>query len=101
MLISLTPEIEKGLSDIAQKQGTTVELLALKTLRERFLSKKLEPLQRTTRPQYEAKTLADLLTGYIGSIDSSEFVKGGARMSQRTGEQLTDILFAKQEQARL
>lgn len=90
MNIILTPEIERVLSDLAEKQGTTIELIALKTLRERFFSKEIKSLRRTTKQQFEAKTLADLLTGYIGKIDSGKIVKGGTQMSKNTG--LTELL---------
>ncbi|MDM8515213.1 hypothetical protein QUF76_03350 [Desulfobacterales bacterium HSG16] len=77
MNIALTPEIEQVLGDIAEKQGTTIELLALKTLQERFFSKREKNFKRTLKQQVEPKTLADLLVGYIGRIDSSEIVNGG------------------------
>ena len=38
MVISLTPDIEQALNELAEKQGTTIELLALKALRERFFT---------------------------------------------------------------
>lgn len=40
MDIKLTPKIEQVLIEIAEKQGTTAELLAIRTLRECFFQKK-------------------------------------------------------------
>lgn len=37
MVITLGPDLEAALNDLARKQGTTPEELALKVLRERFL----------------------------------------------------------------
>ncbi len=101
MNITLTPEIERVLSELAEQQGTTIKLLALKTLRERLLSKETKLLRRTTIQQFEVKTLADRLTGYIGKIDSSEIIKGGAQMSKSIGKNFGDILIKKQQQGRL
>jgi hypothetical protein len=47
------------------------------------------------------KTLADLLTGYIGVFDSSEFVRGGAQMSVSTGKKFADILLEKRRRGYL
>jgi len=101
MVITLTPEIEQALNELAEKQGTTIESLALNTLRERLFVPKAKPIRRTTNKQQSAKTLADLLTGYIGVIDSSEFIKGGAQMSINTGKKFTDILLEKRRQGKL
>ena len=35
---SVTPDIEQALNELAEKQGTIIELLALKALRERFFT---------------------------------------------------------------
>lgn len=40
MNIKLTPEIERVLIEIAEKQGATAELLAIRTLRECFFSER-------------------------------------------------------------
>jgi len=42
MSITLDPELEARLKELAEKQGTTAEALALTALRQRFL-KLLEP----------------------------------------------------------
>ena len=38
MVITLTPELEAALTDLARRQGVEPETLALDTLRERFTS---------------------------------------------------------------
>ena len=40
MVINLTPDIEPVLNELAEKQGTTIELLVLKTLRQHLLRNK-------------------------------------------------------------
>jgi hypothetical protein len=101
MVITLTPEIEKALHEIAEKQGTTVELVALKTLRERLFTSKPQSVVPESERQQTPKTLADFLTGYTGVLDSSEFGKDGVQMSKNTGKKLADILLEKRRQGRL
>lgn len=43
MTISVGPDLETVLKDVARKQGVAPEALALQTLRERFLSPSLAP----------------------------------------------------------
>ncbi len=38
MVITLGPELEKTLNDLAQQEGVSPEVLALEALRERFLT---------------------------------------------------------------
>ena len=38
MVITLSPELEAALTDVARRQGISPEALALNSLRERFLS---------------------------------------------------------------
>ena len=81
MVINLTPDIEPVLYELAEKQGTTIELLVLKMLRQHLLINK--PIQKPSINRRNAKTLADFLDGHVGVIDSSEFVKGSAQMSKQ------------------
>ncbi len=37
MVITLTPEIEQALNELAEKQRTTIESLPLTAIREKFL----------------------------------------------------------------
>jgi len=78
--ITLTPDIEGALAEEARRQGTTPELLALATLRERFVS------PRANEAAAEAHgTLADYLADHIGVLSSAEHVPGGAAMSEKCG----------------
>lgn len=43
MVITVEPDLEAVLNNLARKQGVTPEALALKTLRERFLAPVLNP----------------------------------------------------------
>jgi len=88
MTISLTPEVEKALEEEAHSLGVAPEDLALEIL-ERSLAKR-EPLSSGA-----PRNLADYLEEYIGVIDSSEYVPGGARMSEATGKKFAAGLLAK------
>ena len=101
MVITLTPEIETALSKLAEKQGTTVELLALRKLRKLLSVREAKSVRTKADKQDKAETLADFLTGYIGVFDSSEFVRGGAQMSSDTGRKFADILLGKRRPGRL
>ena len=46
-------------------------------------------------------SLADMLKGDIGTIDSGEVIPGGAQMSANTGKRFTDILAAKRRQGKI
>jgi len=46
-------------------------------------------------------SLADLLEGYIGVIDSSEYIEGESRMSEDTGEKFAQMMIQKREQGHL
>jgi hypothetical protein len=85
--ITIPPEIETPLVEAAKRQGTTPELLAVDYLRQRFAAE-----FPAGAPANGAKNLAEYLEGYIGVIHSSENVPGGARMSENTGKQFTDLL---------
>jgi DNA-binding transcriptional ArsR family regulator len=101
MVITLTPEIEQALHELAKKQGTTVEFLALKTLRERLFTSKLQPVAKQSKKRPASNTLADFLTGYIAVLDSSEFGKDRGHMSKHTGKTFADILLEKRRRGRL
>jgi hypothetical protein len=93
MVITLTPEIEQTLNELAEKQGTTIELLALSAIREK--------IARIKNRKRKVKTLADRLAPYIGVISSSEFVPGGANMSVDSGKAFAQGLLEKRKQGRL
>ncbi len=46
MVITVDPDLEAALNDLARKQGVTPEVLALQALRERFLAPALRSLPR-------------------------------------------------------
>jgi hypothetical protein len=54
MVITLTPDLENALSGVAQRQGVSPEELALKALRERFLS---SPLAVQPQDEWERRLL--------------------------------------------
>jgi hypothetical protein len=71
--IVVPPEIERALVEEARRLGTTPELLAVDSLRERFT-----PLGTEKKLIKGQGTLADFLSDHIGVLHSSEFVAGGA-----------------------
>lgn len=96
MIITLPPDIELVLVEQARKQGTTPELLALDSLRERFIA---SPLPKgVTKSE---GTLADFLGTHIGVLHSSEHIPGGARMSEDTGKKFAAGMVKKRQQGRL
>ena len=96
MIITLPPDIEQVLVEQARKQGTTPELLALDSLRARFMPS-LSPEETT-----EAEgTLTDFLGTHIGILHSSEHLPGGARMSEDTGKKFAAGMIKKRQQGRL
>jgi hypothetical protein len=52
-------------------------------------------VENTTDPSPQFRTLYDRLTPYIGVIDSSEIVPGGANMSANTGKKFGDAMLEK------
>lgn len=96
MQITLTPDIESVLAEQAHKYGTTPELLALDALRERFVySAAAEPAVE------EQETLADFLAAHLGVLSSSEYVPGGARMSENCGKKFAAGLVKKRQEGHL
>jgi hypothetical protein len=96
MNIALTPDIEKALRERARKQGTSPEVLVLHVLRELFISS-----VATGTAQEKKGTLFDYLADHIGVLSSSEFVKGGARMSENCGKKFASGLLKKRQEKEL
>lgn len=96
MIITLPPDIEQVLVEHARKQGTTPELLVLDSLRERFIL----PSSSASSAESEG-TLADFLGKHIGVLHSSEYLPGGARMSEDTGKKFAAGMVTKRQQRRL
>lgn len=84
MFITLTPEIEQTLNKFANQQGTTIELLVLSAIREKFFPQQLWAHEKPQKREFE--TLIERLAPYIGTISSSECVPGGANMSVDSGK---------------
>lgn len=93
--ITLPPELERAMSEQAERQGTTLELLALDKLNALFLPS--PPVADTI----EGETMADFLKDFIGCIDSREIVPGGANMSEYTGRKFGEILRKKHQEGKL
>jgi hypothetical protein len=87
--ITLPPELEQVVTEQAQQQGTTPELLALDKFRGLF-----QPAPETQEPPVE-RCMADFFSEFIGSIHSSEIVPGGANLSENTGRKFKDIMFKR------
>lgn len=96
MEITLPPDIEQILAEEARKRGTTTELLALASLRERFVP---QPAEEVSTDEYN--TLAEFLSGQIGVLHSSEEVPGGANMSEASGQKFAAGLLQKRQQGHL
>jgi len=94
MTITLTPEIERALTARANQQGTTPELLALHDLQELYAD--------TAPPDpFEGKSLADVLAGRIGTVDSRKNNGGQPSQLSTDKESFTDYLVEKRKQGRL
>ncbi len=89
MTINLPPEIEGPLSEEARRRGTTPELLAVDSLRERFVPP-TSPLPNG------GETLYDFLKDHIGTISGTT-----ERLSENTGKRFAEILVEKRKQGNL
>ena len=102
--ITLTPELETALNRRAQAQGTTPELLALDGLRQLYGDSEPGASKTTSETTSETQeepsdTLFDFLKDYIGVIHSSEYVEGGARLSEDCGIKFADGMEQKRQGA--
>ncbi len=96
MTITLTQDIANVLTERAAREGTTPELLALHDLRQLYAP----DLSRGQR--LDGKTLADVLAGHLGSVDSSARLGGQpSRLSEDEGQSFADHLAEKRRQERL
>lgn len=92
MNITLTPDLERTLTEQARKHGTTPEQIVLDSLRERFSPELACGAQSETGRK---AALEELLRDHAGVLDSREHVVGGARMSADTGRAFSNILVKK------
>jgi predicted transcriptional regulator len=95
MTIDLGPELEQRLGELARRKGTTPESLVRSAVEQL-----LAPDQEEHDPPAPG-SLAEMLQGYAGVFDSREWVAGGARLSENTGERFTDVLEEKRAQGHL
>jgi len=103
MIINLTPDIEQILNKQAQLQGISPERLALQILKERLavaFNKRLKPKLVKPKP-VNKKNLMTFLSGRIGVLDSSKYIKGGAQMSEKSAQKFSAILLDKHRQGKL
>ncbi len=91
MELTLTPDIENALTELASQKGMTPQKLALEGLRKLFVP-------ASDHAEEHPPTLADFLNGYIGTIRSSEFIEGGAQLSENTGDEFTQLMLQKRIQ---
>jgi len=100
MTIALPPELEEAVAEEAvaeeaSQKGTTIELLTLDILQERFL-KHISP-----KPQSNGATLADTLTDYIGAINTRDRYPEGSKLSESTGRDFAQLMVEKRKQGKL
>jgi hypothetical protein len=87
--ITLPPDIEEPLAKEAKKHGSTPESLAIESLRKLFVS----PLVK--EEQAQVKTLFDLLSGYVGTVDGTE-----EALSENCGQRFAEELAGEQRPKR-
>lgn len=80
---------------MARQKGTTPESLVLVAVEHL-----LNPAEQDSGGTPPA-SMAEFLEGYVGVFDSREWTPGGARLSERTGEQFTDILVQKRREGHI
>jgi hypothetical protein len=93
--IDMTPEMEQKLDDMARRRGMTPESLVLSAVEQLLI-----PAERENGKPAPG-SMAEFLEGYVGVFDSRDWVPGGARLSERTGEQFTDVLQQKRREGHI
>ena len=102
MTLTLSPDLEAALADQARRRGTTPELLAEGILREQVLPPAPQPAPAPpSAPPDGPRNLAEFLGDYIGCIDSSEHVPGGAQMSTDMAKKFAAGMVKKRREGRL
>jgi hypothetical protein len=76
LTLTVPSSLRQAIDEAARSQGTTVESLAAKVLRERFT-----PGEERAAAENGGGTLADQLEYYIGAIDSAEYASEDTRPS--------------------
>ena len=98
LTITLTPELEQAVNERARQQGTTPELWTLEKLRQSIQSDALDKCEPD--PASEG-TMLDFFAGFVDILQSSEFVPGGAQMSEDTGRKFAEGMLKKRQEGRL
>ncbi len=93
--ITIPPALERAIMQQAERQGTTLEVLAVDKLNAAFLP------AVSDETEIEGETLADFLGDFIGCLDSGEHVPGGARMSENVGEKFAQGMEEKRKAGKL
>ena len=100
LTITLPPELESAVTKQAQDKGTTPELFLLDDLLKRYAPVTPPETPADTEP-IEGETMADFFADYIGVLNSSEFIPGGAQMSQNTGRKFGEGMVKKRQEGKL
>jgi hypothetical protein len=88
--ITIPPELEAPLAEEARRQGTSLELLAVESLRRMYgpkSSSKCSDMAPT-----DGGTLADFLQGYIGTAQGTS-----EPLSEDTGRRYREMLHERQQ----
>jgi hypothetical protein len=93
--IVLTPDVEQALADEAREKGTTLDSLA-----NSYLRGCLSLREAAAEPSAEPRNLAEFLADHIGVLSSVRDGVSNGDLSERTGEQFTALLLAREEQER-
>lgn len=97
--ITLPPELEKVVTERAKQQGTTPELWTLDRLQQSLQAEAV--VEDAPTPVSEGGSMLDFFEGYAGVLNSSEFIPGGAQMSQNTGRKFAEGMLKKKQEGKL
>jgi hypothetical protein len=97
--ITLPPDLERAVAEHAKRQGTTPDLWALDKLNKTVQAESV--VEPTSEPASGGGSMLDFFSGYAGVVDSSEFVPGGAQMSQDTGRKFAEGMLKKRPEGKL
>ncbi len=108
MTIALKPEIEAALAAQANLRGMTPDQLANEILNDNLQAANGTEQVAVNGSEIEESeddltegTMYDLLKPFVGIIDSSEFVPGGANMSQDCGRKFAEGMLEKKRQGKI
>jgi hypothetical protein len=92
--ITIPPELEAPLAEEARRQGTSLELLAVESLRRMYGPKSSTKCSTkcSTMAPTDGGTLADFLQGYIGTIQGTS-----EPLSEDTGRRYREMLHEREQ----